>query len=106
MRVDGAGLDPVPSSAATGTCAASACATTASRAAPAAACSDAEAAQGEIVTQMQDLVGPNGAQAVQALLAGARNPASGLVATLVASAVLLLAATSVFVELKGSLDEL
>jgi membrane protein len=66
----------------------------------------AEAAQGEIVTQMQDLVGPNGAQAVQALLAGARNPASGLVATLVASAVLLLAATSVFVELKGSLDEL
>jgi membrane protein len=66
----------------------------------------AEAAQGEIVAQVQDLVGPNGAQAVQALLAGARNPASGLIATLVASAVLLLAATSVFVELKGSLDEL
>jgi membrane protein len=66
----------------------------------------AEAAQGEIVAQLQGLVGPNGAQAIQALLAAARDPASGLVATLVASVLLLLGATSVFVELKGSLDEL
>ena len=66
----------------------------------------AEAAQGEIVAQVQGLIGPNGAQAVQALLAGARNPASGLIATLVASVLLLLATTSVFAELKGSLDEL
>jgi len=66
----------------------------------------AEAAQGEIVAQVQGLIGPNGAQAVQALLAGARNPASGLIATLVASVLLLLTATSVFAELKGSLDEL
>lgn len=66
----------------------------------------AEAAQGEIVSQVQDLVGPNGAQAIQALLAAARNPASGMVATLIASVLLLLGATSVFAELKGSLDEL
>ena len=66
----------------------------------------AEAAQGEIVAQVQGLIGPNGAHAVQALLAGARNPASGLMATLFASVLLLLAATSVFVELKGSLDDL
>ncbi len=66
----------------------------------------AEAAQGEIVAQLEGLVGPNGAQAMQALLAGARNPASGLLATLVASVLLLLGATSVFAELKGSLDEL
>ncbi|MCK9387212.1 MAG: YihY/virulence factor BrkB family protein [Sulfuritalea sp.] len=65
-----------------------------------------EAAQGEIVAQVQGLVGPNGAQAIQALLAAARNPASGLVATLIASVLLLLGATSVFAELKGSLDEL
>ena len=65
-----------------------------------------KAAQGEIVAQVQGLVGPNGAQAIQALLAAARNPASGLVATLVASVLLLLGATSVFAELKGSLDEL
>jgi len=66
----------------------------------------AEAAQGEIIAQVQGLVGPNGAQAIQALLAAARDPASGLVATLVASVLLLLGTTTVFAELKGSLDEL
>lgn len=66
----------------------------------------AEAAQGEIVAQVQGLVGPNGAQAIQALLAAARDPASGRVATLVASVLLLLGATSVFAELKSSLDEI
>ena len=66
----------------------------------------AEAAQGEIIAQLEGLVGRNGAQAIQALLAGAQDPASGLVATLVASVLLLVGATSVFVELKGSLDEL
>jgi membrane protein len=66
----------------------------------------AKAAQGEIVAQLEELVGPNGALAVQALLAGAQNPASGLLATLIASVLLLLGATSVFAELKGSLDEL
>jgi len=66
----------------------------------------AEAAQGEIVAQVQGLVGPNGAQAIQALLAAARDPAAGMMATLLASVLLLLGATSVFVELKSSLDEL
>jgi len=66
----------------------------------------AEAAQGEIIAQVEGLVGHNGAQAIQALLAGARDPASGLAATMVASVLLLVGATSVFVELKGSLDEL
>lgn len=65
-----------------------------------------EAAQGEIVAQVQGLVGPNGAQAIQALLAAARDPSSGRVATFVASVLLLIGATSVFAELKGSLDEL
>jgi membrane protein len=66
----------------------------------------AEAAQGEIIAQVEALVGRNGAQAIQALLANARDPASGLAATIVASVLLLVGATSVFVELKGSLDEL
>ena len=66
----------------------------------------AEAAQGEIIAQVEGLVGRNGAQAIQALLAGARDPASGLAATMVASVLLLVGATTVFVELKGSLDEL
>ena len=66
----------------------------------------AEAAQGAIVGQVEGLVGPNGAQAIQALLAAARDPASGLLATLVASVLLLVGTTSVFAELKSSLDEL
>ena len=66
----------------------------------------ADAAQGEIIAQIEGLVGRNGAQALQALLAGARDPVSGLAATTVASVLLLVGATSVFVELKGSLDEL
>jgi membrane protein len=66
----------------------------------------AEAAQGEIIAQLEGLVGRDGAQAIQALLAGARDPSSGLAATMVASVLLLVGATTVFVELKGSLDEL
>lgn len=66
----------------------------------------AEAAQGEIIAQVKGLVGPNGAQAIQALLAAASDPASGMVATMIASVLLLVGATSVFAELKGSLDEL
>ena len=65
----------------------------------------ADAAQGEIIAQLEGLVGRNGAQAIQALLAGARNPASGLFATSVAGVLLLVGTTSVFVELKASLDE-
>jgi len=66
----------------------------------------AEAAQGEIIKQVEGLVGPNGAQAIEALLAGARDPVSGLAATMLATVLLLVGAASVFVELKGSLDEL
>lgn len=66
----------------------------------------AEAAQGEIIAQLPKTVGPNGAWAIQALLAAARDPASGRVATIVAGVLLLVGATSVFVELKDSLDEI
>jgi membrane protein len=65
-----------------------------------------DAARGEIVAQVQGMVGPNGAEAIQALLAAARDPTSGLMATIVASVLLVVGATSVFAELKGSLDEL
>jgi membrane protein len=66
----------------------------------------AEAAQGEIIAQMQGLVGPNGAQAINALLAAARNPESGVTASIIATFLLLLGTTSVFVEIKDSLDEM
>jgi membrane protein len=66
----------------------------------------AETAQAEILAQVKELAGPRGAQAVQALLAAAHNRSSGLAATITAGALFLLGATSVFVELKDSLDEL
>lgn len=66
----------------------------------------AQAAQGEIFAQLRDLVGASGAQAIQSLLAGARNPASGAVATAIATVVLAIGATTVFSELKDSLDEI
>ena len=65
-----------------------------------------DAAQGQIIHQIQGLVGFNGAQAIQALLAAARDPASGLLATIIATVLLIIGATSVFTELKGSLDEM
>lgn len=64
------------------------------------------AAQGQIISQIQGLIGRNGASAIQALLAAARDPRAGLMATAIASVLLLVGATSVFAELKGSLDEL
>lgn len=66
----------------------------------------AASAQSEISSQLQSLFGSNGAEAILALLKTAEDPAAGLIATLIASALFLLAATSVFAELKGSLDEL
>ena len=66
----------------------------------------AEAAQGEIIVQLEGLIGPNGALAIQAILAAVRDPASGLVAAVVSGVLLLVGATSVFTELKNSLDDL
>ncbi len=66
----------------------------------------AEAAHGEIIAQMQALVGPNGAQAISAVLAAAHNSESGVIASVIATLLLLVGATSVFVELKDSLDEM
>ena len=66
----------------------------------------AEAAQGQLLGQLKGLMGPKGAEAVQLVLDGARSPGSGLRATVIATALLLVGATSVFAELKDSLDEI
>jgi membrane protein len=66
----------------------------------------AEAAQGQLFGQLKGLLGAKGAAAIQLLLAGARSHDSGLRATLIASVLLLVGATTVFAELKDSLDEI
>ena len=62
------------------------------------------AAEGQLVAEIQDLVGPRGAEAIQTLLANAHEPTTGLVATVVSLVVLLLGATGVFAELQDALN--
>jgi membrane protein len=65
-----------------------------------------KAARGQLMNELQHLIGRQGAQALQLVLQGARNHHEGVVATVVASALLLFGATTVFAELKDSLDEI
>jgi membrane protein len=63
-----------------------------------------QAAQGQLFAELRGLVGAQGAEAIQLVLAGARNKEEGRLATMAAGALLLFGATSVFAELKASLD--
>jgi membrane protein len=65
-----------------------------------------QAAEGEIFSQLKALVGDNGAQAIQLLLASANNPKTGGIATIAATLFLFVGATTAFAELKDSLDEI
>ena len=65
-----------------------------------------EAAAGEIVRQLDGLIGREGAKAVQAMIKGAHQEDSGGFASLVAGIVLLIGSTTAFAELKDSLDEI
>ncbi|NMM92292.1 ribonuclease BN, partial [Rhodococcus sp. SRB_17] len=65
-----------------------------------------EAVQGEIVGQLQGLIGHEGAVAVQGLIKSASAPAKGLVAGLISVGVLLVGATTVFAELQSALDRI
>jgi membrane protein len=64
-----------------------------------------EAARGEVVEQIRQLVGDNGANAVEALLARANRPASGIVGTVGGLLAMIIGATTVFSELQASLDK-
>ena len=65
-----------------------------------------EAAQGEIVAQLRGIMGEEGAVAVEGMLKAAREPAKGVVATVVGLAMLLLGATAIFGELQSALDRI
>lgn len=65
-----------------------------------------QAARGELFLQLRGLLGNQGAAAVQLVLAGAHNQQHGRLATLAAGVLLLFGATSVFAELKSSLDDI
>ncbi|WP_254509470.1 YihY/virulence factor BrkB family protein [Anatilimnocola floriformis] len=63
-----------------------------------------EAARGGIVHQIEHLVGKDGAIAIEALIRRASEPHQSRLATVISIGLLLIGATSVFAELKDSLD--
>ena len=65
-----------------------------------------EAARGEIFNQLDGMLGPQGALAVQGLLESAGRPADSVLAGVVGFAVLFIGATSVFAELQDALDRI
>ena len=65
-----------------------------------------EAVQGEIVVQLQGLIGRDGALAVQGLIKSASEPAKGIAAGLISAVVLVIGATTVFAELQSALDRI
>jgi membrane protein len=66
----------------------------------------AEAARGQLLDELRGLMGPQSAQTVQSVLASAQNKHQGVIATIVAAVLLLVGATSVFAEVKDSIDEM
>jgi membrane protein len=63
-----------------------------------------EAAQGRIVAELQGVVGQSGAEAVKGLIENSRKPATGIVASVLGLATLLLGAAGAFVELRSALN--
>jgi len=63
-----------------------------------------EAAQGQIIGQIQGLVGEESAKAIQSMIEEARKPAAGIIATVLALVLLLLGATGVFAQLQETLN--
>jgi len=65
-----------------------------------------EAARGEIVGQIQGLIGQEGAIAVQGLLKSANEPTQDILATVAGIVTLVFGATTVFAELQSDLDRI
>jgi membrane protein len=63
-----------------------------------------DAVEGQLVWQIENLVGTEGGQVIQSLLKSAAHPTSGILATAAGLLVLLFSASGVFVELRDSLN--
>jgi len=65
-----------------------------------------DAAQGAIIAQFQSIMGKQGAMALQGLLKAAREPSTGILASIVGGVLLLVGATATFAELQTDLDRI
>jgi membrane protein len=66
----------------------------------------AEAARGEVVAQLEGLLGTEGAEAVQDMLVAVSEPGTSTLTTLLGLLALLVGATTVFAELQSALDRI
>jgi membrane protein len=64
------------------------------------------AVEGRVVTEMRGLVGDEGASVVQTVLQNANNPAKGRISVVIGIVVLLVGATTVFVQLQTALNRI
>jgi membrane protein len=64
------------------------------------------AAEGEIVTQMTGLVGADGAQTLQEMIAHVSQPTTGIIATVISLATMFFGASGVVGQLQGSLNQI
>ncbi len=64
-----------------------------------------EAAEGQLVWQIQGVVGRRGAEVIQAVVQSARQPAAGSIATALSVLVLLFGATTAVAELRAALNQ-
>lgn len=65
-----------------------------------------EVARGEIIGQLNNLMGEQGVLAIQTLLKSINQPVEGITATAIGIILLLVGATTVFAELQNSLDRI
>lgn len=63
-----------------------------------------DAAQGAVVAELAGLIGRDSAAAVQALIEGARDKETGILATIIGTVILLFGATGAFSEIQGALN--
>ena len=67
---------------------------------------DKQVVEANLLGQIQDIVGPRGAELIRAALASARQPGDGLFASAIAFILLVTGATGVFAELQSALERL
>jgi membrane protein len=65
-----------------------------------------DAVRGQVLAQLQNLMGPEGAGAVEALLKAANHPTKGFVVSMVSVVLLVVGATTVLAELQSALDRI
>lgn len=63
-----------------------------------------EAARGQVSAQIQGLLGPDGAEAVETMIAGASKQSSGIIATIIGFVTLLFGASGLFGQLKDAMN--